>query len=384
MYGTFGSVGSFLRKKKQSYIDNTTFRLHYRLTFTILVVAGILVSLTQFIGPPIQCIANGVPAGVMGTYCWIHGTFTIPSQLLGKVGDEVPHPGVAPLRNVIHEEERDHVRWTEDGDEVRHAWYQWVCFVLFLQAMMCYFPHYLWKYSEGGKLAMLINGLDVPMVLEPEQYKEKRTAVVTYFLRTFRSHNSYVFRFVFCEVLNLVNILVQIWLMDVFFLGQFTSYGSDVLRISEQEIEQRDDPMNRVFPKVTKCTFHMYGPSGTVENKDGLCILALNIINEKIYIFLWFWYVALTVWTACHVMFRLVTIASRHSRYWLFCNRVKSVNRNDVGPVVRKCHYGDFFLLMQMSKYIHPAIFHDVVLDLRDRLDQKRAQNISETDTAET
>jgi hypothetical protein len=39
-------------------------------------------------------------AGIMNTYCWIHGTFTIPSQLTGiKVGEDVPHPGVAPLRN---------------------------------------------------------------------------------------------------------------------------------------------------------------------------------------------------------------------------------------------------------------------------------------------
>jgi hypothetical protein len=45
--------------------------------------------------------------------------------------------------------------------------------------------------------------------------------------------------------------------------------------------------MAKVFPKVTKCTFFKYGPSGTVEKKDGLCVLPLNIINEKIYIFIW-------------------------------------------------------------------------------------------------
>ena len=55
---------------------------------------------------------------------------------------------------------------------------------------------------------------------------------------------------------------------------------------------------------MTKCTFHKYGPGGSVETKDGLCILPLNIINEKIYVFLWFWFVFLAIVTAIHVKFR--------------------------------------------------------------------------------
>ena len=47
--------------------------------------------------------------------------------------------------------------------------------------------------------------------------------------------------------------------------------------------------------QVTKCTFHKFGPSGTVEKKDGLCVLPLNIINEKIYVFLWLWFIFLAV-----------------------------------------------------------------------------------------
>ena len=39
--------------------------------------------------------------------------------------------------------------WTNDGDEIRHAWYQWVCFILAFQAILCYIPHYLWKLWEG-------------------------------------------------------------------------------------------------------------------------------------------------------------------------------------------------------------------------------------------
>ena len=45
--------------------------------------------------------------------------------------------------------------------------------------------------------------------------------------------------------------------------------------------QERVDPMAKVFPKVSKCTFHKYGPSGTIVNHDGLCILPINIINEK-------------------------------------------------------------------------------------------------------
>ena len=48
------------------------------------------------------------------------------------------------------------------------------------------------------------------------------------------------------------SLLLQIYLMDVFLGGQFTTYGTDVLAISEQPMENRIDPMAKVFPKVTR------------------------------------------------------------------------------------------------------------------------------------
>ena len=93
------------------------------------------------------------------------------------------------------------------------------------------------------------------------------------------------------------------------FLGyQFTTYGWDVLTVTSQSPEDRADPMNMVFPKVTKCTFHKYGPSGTITRHDGLCVLALNIINEKIYVFLWFWFVFVAVFSAMAILYRMVML----------------------------------------------------------------------------
>ena len=59
--------------------------------------------------------------------------------------------------------------------------------------------------------------------------------------------------------------------------------------------------MTSFFLQVTKCTFHKFGPSGTIQKFDGLCVLPLNIINEKIYVFLWFWFVLLAIITGIQV-----------------------------------------------------------------------------------
>ena len=41
---------------------------------------------------------------------------------------------------------------------------------------------------------------------------------------------------------------------------------------------------------------------------------------------------------------------------------------SDLSFVVRNCAYGDFFLIMQFSKYFDPYVFHEFITDVRDRL----------------
>jgi hypothetical protein len=43
----------------------------------------------------------------------------------------------------------------------------------------------------------------------------------------------------------------------------------------------RTDPMARVFPRMTKCIYKKFGASGTIQTHDALCILPINVINEK-------------------------------------------------------------------------------------------------------
>ena len=69
-----------------------------------------------------------------------------------------------------------------------------------------------------------------------------------------------------------------------------------------------------VFHQVAKCRFSKFGPSGGTQTHDALCVLPLNIINEKIYIFLYFWFVFLAAVSSVWLLYRLLTIFSFNLR----------------------------------------------------------------------
>ena len=80
--------------------------------------------------------------------------------------------------------------------------------------------------------------------------KGRRLATVRYFLRKKDTNRCYVAMYVFCEILNLANVILQMFFMNYFLGGEFFDYGLDVLRVTELPMEERIDPLSKVFPKV--------------------------------------------------------------------------------------------------------------------------------------
>ncbi len=99
-------------------------------------------------------------------------------------------------------------------------------------------------------MKMLVQDMNVPIV-DHDVKKDRLKLLVDYFTVNRNNHQFYALRFFFCELLNLVNIVGQIYFMDFFLGGEFTQYGSDVLAMSELPPEERVDPMSEVFPKVS-------------------------------------------------------------------------------------------------------------------------------------
>ena len=119
--------------------------------------------------------------------------------------------------------------------------------------------------------------------------------------------------------------------------------------------------MSRVFPKMTKCSFHKFGPSGTVEKFDGLCVLPLNIINEKIYLFLWFWFIFVAVLSALHIVYRLVLFFWHPMRDFLLRSRCRSAKAYKVRTVCQHLDFGDWFLLYQLTKNMDTHVTRHLV-----------------------
>ena len=338
-------------------IDGNVFRLNYQFTAIIFLSASLLVTSKQFFGDPIDCIVDGVPSDVMDTYCWIHSTFTIPSHLSGK---DVPYPGVGPL--------------TDDPEDVsHHKYYQWVCFVLFFQAACFYGPKFLWQTEENGKIQLLTQDLQDPIISE-DLKKRQIENIVNYFDKFHGTHTSYAVKYFLCELLSFVNVIGQIFFIDKFLGGQFLTYGRDVLKVSELEPDDRVDPMSKIFPKMTKCTFHLYGPSGPIENRDGLCVLALNNINEKIYIFVWFWLVILAALTAILIVIRIILVLDPSSiRATLLSARggssrmIRAILNQGL---TRSQRFGDWFVLY--------LLFKNLDFQTADALIRRMHENVQE------
>lgn len=64
---------------------------------------------------------------------------------------------------------------------------------------------------------------------------------------------------------------------------------------------KRNDALIETFPRVTQCNFYLFGSGGEIQRRNVLCVLPQNIMNEKIYLVMWLWFIFLTIVTAVQV-----------------------------------------------------------------------------------
>lgn len=357
-----------LVKRRIVHIDNLIFRLHWQLTSIIFIAFSVIITTSQYVGRPIDCLlTDDIPPSVLNTYCWIHSTFTIPSAFKSKVGVDVPHPGIT---NSYHEE----------SDKKYHTYYQWVCFALFLQGIFFYVPYYLWKLWEGGLMRSVSMGMHIAMISDEEK-GHKKNILLNYLWKHMGHHKFYAIKYFLCEGLCLLNLMLQAWFMNWFFDYQYLSFGWDVLSFSRKHSSTEIgtpscvNPMVFVFPRMTKCTFHTTGYSGDVQKHDALCMLPLNVVNEKIYLFLWFWFAFLGLLTVSVIIYRICIICCPTLRSNCLAARCRLSNSQDLKVLCKEGNIGDWFVFYMLAANLDPLIMEEITFGLAKRVVQNKIKH---------
>ncbi|XP_045508582.1 innexin inx7 [Colias croceus] len=358
-------------------IDNTVFKLHYKFTVTMLLGFVILVCAREYFGEHIKCLSDqGVPPHVIQTYCFFMATFTIVRHYNESLleGGFLPHPGVGPIMST--------------DETIHHTYYQWVPFVLFIQSVCFYMTHYIWKRKEGGRIKSLVEGLqyaslalqdtdmqagtmNIPSKATLESRVDLIKKDIILRLRITRTWSNWL---ISLEVVNLLHVMLQVWIVNKFLHGSFMGLGPHVLNLSDWQ--NKTDPLERVFPKVTKCIFHKYGPSGSIQQHDALCVMALNIIHEKIYVILWFWFLILFILSLLAVIWRFISFFM--FRRSLKFNEIvfRHVSKSKFNPynvinVVNGCEFGDWLFLYYLAKNMKSATFHELFRGVAEELEKR-------------
>ena len=110
-----------------------------------------------------------------------------------------------------------------------------------------------------------------------------------------RLGNYLVTLFLFSKLCYIINVVGQLFVLNRVLSTRYSTFGVDLLgRLVSDDDWTQDNYV--AFPRVTLCDLNVRGQDlGNVQTYTVQCVLPINLYNEKIYMFLWFWMVGVAV-----------------------------------------------------------------------------------------
>ncbi|PAA47327.1 hypothetical protein BOX15_Mlig006041g3 [Macrostomum lignano] len=274
----------------------------YYTPIIIIFISTIIGTKMYLVGDPVQCwIPPEFKDGweqFAENYCWVKNTYYVPEN------ESIPSDKLDRSREEL-------------------TYYQWVPFVLALQALLFYLPSAIWKllnWQSGIHISDLVSTA-LNCLEDDKQKRQEKVALLTrhieltivkqrtqkygLIVRTKRL----IFRILFCgytktgnyltmmylgiKLLFIANVVGQFFLLNSFLGTDYKFYGWEVLN---DLINNRDWHHTGHFPRVTLCDFDIR-VLGNMHPRTLQCVLVVNLFNEKAYIFLWFLFVFVSIIT---------------------------------------------------------------------------------------
>lgn len=120
-----------------------------------------------------------------------------------------------------------------------------------------------------------------------------------------------------------------------------------------------------VFPVRAKCQYRSIGASGSIQEWDSICLLPLNVINEKIFVIIWLWYMFQLLISILNMMYLIVIYYSKSVRIMILRHRaLMAVSHKQIIQATNNVHMGTFFVLNQIGKNVDAVTFVDLLSEL--------------------
>lgn len=295
--GVFGQIGSAKLRSDDDYID----KLNHRYTTCQLIIFAIVVSTKQYVGEPINCWC---PAHFTDNHedfankmCWVSNTYYVPAAVKRLPNPEDPH--------------------------ARITYYQWVPMILLTQALLFYLPCMFWRFMNSKSGIDVNNVVEAAVTIQNTAYMESRETTIRYmakhmdrylsqtrayrigfwanckhfvsrnmcFICGRRYGNYLVVLYLSSKLVYVINVLGQLFVLNVFLGDGYHMYGVDVI---QKLLNKESFTDSARFPRVTLCDFSIR-TLANIQRHTVQCVLPINLFNEKIYIYVWFWFVFLAI-----------------------------------------------------------------------------------------
>ncbi|KAI0215486.1 Innexin unc-7 [Lamellibrachia satsuma] len=310
------SIREIKLRTDDDYVD----RLSHQFTVIMLVCFSFLVSTKQFVGKPISCWCpahfTDSHKDYANTICWVSNTYYLPMD------ETIPKD-----------------RFVLEKHNKMISYYQWVPLILMFQAFLAFVPRLFWRFLNKRSGINLATIMDAAHVCAQASYLEIREKAIRYVVnqmdryllaqRDYRTGccirakhmvarmcclvggrlygNYLTSAYLVVKVIYVTNAIGQLFMLDAFLGMEYHLYGAYVV---EGLVRGRDWAASERFPRVTLCDFEIRHQS-RLHSYVVQCVLTINLFNEKIFIFIWFWYVFLSIVSTVNLCKWLV-----RSLYW--------------------------------------------------------------------
>lgn len=269
--------------------DNKLFKLHHQVNYFVVFLGIVFIFGQNYLGSPIKCYRES--DGYILQYCWYHGSGHIPEKLSKSVS------GCIADQTTFFSSESTY----EERDKSHTRYYIWLPFVLGICLAVIKTPRFFWKnMCERGLMESIVANTPEKMAIRIMKLKGQRSFM--YFLS-----------FLFCEILNIISVILCTIILNSLLGGNFWDYGSKVHEFYSTSALDREsldkvNPMCNVFPTQVSCYTNAVGINGQLEPKNHLCMLSNNMFNQYYFLILWIWWMFLFSLSIVCLVFRLLQL----------------------------------------------------------------------------